>query len=67
MNPHRLTVAAVIAALLASTLYVVLSPGDRRTATLEFTLPPLATLLFCDQPCDLNSPLNPNGVTHARH
>lgn len=36
MNLHRLTVAAVVAALLASTLYVVLSPGDRRTATLEF-------------------------------
>ena len=37
MNLHRLTVAAVIAALLASTVYVVLNPGGRRTATLEFT------------------------------
>ena len=36
MNLHRLTVAAVVAALLASTGYVVLNPGDRRTATLEF-------------------------------
>ena len=37
MNLHRLTVAAVIAALLASTAYVVLNPGGQRTATLEFT------------------------------
>ncbi|HEY0499874.1 MAG TPA: MCE family protein [Kutzneria sp.] len=36
MNLHRLTVAAVIAGLLASTAYVVLNPGGRRTATLEF-------------------------------
>ena len=37
MNLHRLTVAAVIAGLLASTTYVVLNPGGRRTATVEFT------------------------------
>ena len=37
MNLYRLTVAAVIAALLASTAYVVLNPGGQRTATLEFT------------------------------
>jgi phospholipid/cholesterol/gamma-HCH transport system substrate-binding protein len=37
VNLHRLTVAAVIAGLLASTTYVVLNPGGRRTATLEFT------------------------------
>lgn len=37
MNLHRLTVAAVIAGLLASTTYVVLNPAGRRTATLEFT------------------------------
>jgi phospholipid/cholesterol/gamma-HCH transport system substrate-binding protein len=36
VNLHRLTVAAVIAGLLASTAYVVLNPGGRRTATLEF-------------------------------
>lgn len=36
MNLYRLTVAAVVAALLASTAYVVLNPGGRRTATLEF-------------------------------
>jgi len=37
VNLHRLTVAAVVVALLASTAYVVLNPGGRRTATLEFT------------------------------
>jgi phospholipid/cholesterol/gamma-HCH transport system substrate-binding protein len=37
VNLHRLTVTAVVAALLASTAYVVLNPGFRRTATLEFT------------------------------
>jgi phospholipid/cholesterol/gamma-HCH transport system substrate-binding protein len=37
VNLHRLTIAAVIAGLLASTTYVVLNPGGRRTATLEFT------------------------------
>ena len=37
MNLHRLTVAAVVLALLASTAYVVFNPGGMRTATLEFT------------------------------
>ena len=37
MNLHRLTVAAVIVALLASTAFVVLNRGGERTATLEFT------------------------------
>lgn len=37
MNPYRLTVVAVVVALLASTAYVVLNPGGQRTATLEFT------------------------------
>lgn len=37
MNLHRLTVTAVVLALLASTAYMVLNPGGRRTATLEFT------------------------------
>jgi phospholipid/cholesterol/gamma-HCH transport system substrate-binding protein len=36
VNLHRLTVAAVVAGLLASTGYVVLNPGGRRTATLDF-------------------------------
>jgi 1,4-alpha-glucan branching enzyme len=41
------------------------APLHGQPATLAFTLPPLAMLLFSEQPHDLSSPLN--GVVHARH
>jgi 1,4-alpha-glucan branching enzyme len=40
------------------------TPLHGQPATLELTLPPLATVLFADFPYDLSSP--PHGVHHAR-
>jgi 1,4-alpha-glucan branching enzyme len=40
-------------------------PLHGQPATLSFTLPPLAMVLFTDHPYDLSSPVF--GAAHARH
>jgi 1,4-alpha-glucan branching enzyme len=42
------------------------TPLHGQSATLEFTLPPLAMILFTDEPYDLHAPAI-TGVAHARH
>jgi 1,4-alpha-glucan branching enzyme len=42
------------------------TPLHGQSAALEFTLPPLAMILFTDEPYDLHAPAI-TGVAHARH